>query len=59
VYRATPPDRQIAGDCARNAVVERRGPAVELVELDAVRCDLNHELGLVDRGWDADRTDRN
>ncbi len=36
--------REVAGDGARDAVVERRGPAVELVELDAVRRDLHHEL---------------
>ena len=49
--------REVAGDGARDAVVERRGPAIEFVDVDAVGRDLDHELRLIDRGGNGDRTD--
>src|SRR6202035_2214177 len=40
---------EVAGDGARDAVAYRRDPAIEFLNLDEVRCDLDQELWLVDR----------
>jgi hypothetical protein len=48
---------EVAGDDLRDGVIERRGPAIELVDVYTVGRGLDHELRPIDRG-EGPRPDR-